>query len=1812
MQKKLYLLSAIILCSMLRLSAQFAVQLPDQNVACGQTITIPVTVENFTDLTTLQFSINWDVTDFSFNSAEITIPDSQSDLANIGSSNAASNGILTFSWLKAASATLSDGDTILLLSLDVAGNNFNTADIIFSDNSTVIEASVAGLPVEVITNNGTYTLQDIQQPVITCPSDQTSMVTGTNSSISITDLTPITSDNCGVDTIRYELTGATTGFGMDDASNRQFNIGVTTLSYIVEDFKGNSNQCAATITVNNAVATDSLIISLDDVLTSCTGIIAIPIRVMGFDSITNLSMNLDWDSDFFNFLSVGDFMLGGLSIGDFDLDQTATGMLGLNWSNVDPQVLAEGGSVFTLRLNINGLTNQSPVNISGLSAQRNGVDFTASGVNGTITVQDNTSPDLSCPANVIIEAPLGEDNVAVSDIAPMVFDDCSNISVNYQLSGATILSGTDDASGTRFNIGTTMVTYEAVNQAGLSTTCTFDVTITEPNPTIFTLAAQSKTADCSAEDIAIDINVGAFTDILSNQFSINWDPDILTYTSHDNVHFSTGINFGPSRADMGIFTYSWFDNDLNGETLPNGMTLFTLHFKPNNPGLTKIDFTDNTTPIEISQKVDGTPTVIPYDLNSGMVMVIDISPPTLICPSDTIITVNLDQTSAIVNDIAPFVTDNCGLDSLYYTLTGATTDTGDLSASGTAFNIGTTKVTYTAVDKGGNRENCSFDVRVTNPDAVLIKIEDSTADCGEEAFRVDVKADNFVNMLSLQFSLDWNESILMLDTIGNFGLPDLNIGNFGLSGSESGRITFSWFDGDLSGETLPPDAVLFSMYFKVISVGATDILVTDNPTTREASVKSVPPTPVPVDSRNGQIIALDNSSPTISNCVDTVLQYITATNCKVAGAWPEPIFEDFCSDLLSLQRTHNLGDTFEIGQRTVTYRAIDPSGNVAECSFLHLVRDTIKPVIINCPADISIDAGISCDAAAAWAIPTATDNCSDVILSATHSPGDIFPGGTTLVTYTATDAYGNTSQCTFTVTVTGVAPIVFDNCPSNITANSTQGICGANLGWTPPTASGGCSGSNLTLTSDFQPGDLFPVGVTAVTYTARDDAGQSLTCTFLVTVIDDEPFVTLCPTDIEISSDGRIMEDAGNFVNSVTTDTCGAYIITFNNITAFDNCSPISISQTQGLSSGSVFGLGTTMMEFVASDTFGNSNICTFQIKINDLEAITASTSTDPVCAGTDVQLLVDSLEGGIYQWSGPNGFSTNEQNPIIQNITVPQSGDYIVKLAFANGCYVKDTITFGVRSGPMIEATGNSIGCDEDNDTIRLTAMLTNGIPIETYNWTGPGNYTSDFQNPIIPDATTANAGIYIVTGTSSNGCFDRDTVVVNVVGMVSPTVSSSLVNDTACLGLPFTLRGTAYDDLGIVTYTWLADSTAGAGLPANTDTSIISVMPTTEGVYTYAYVANLDGGCISDTARITIIVNDGGATMAISASTNSPTTCVATDDMINLSVSDAPGASWIWAGPNGFTSNQQSPSVTPLSNASAGNYIVIATFTNGCTATDTLNINLSVRPDAPNVTPSATMVCEGDAFSLSADTVLGARYAWIGPNGFTSEEIAVSILNATTQDAGAYQLTITQDSCTSSPRTVGPISVLSDPIVVDDNFEGLVDRNHDFNVLTNDTLTAGGAFTINIISNVVNGTLTDNGNGAFTYRPNTSFVGMDQMAYELCYDACPNLCGMATVTIRTDFSAVECIAPTLLTPNNDGLNDAFIISCVPDPPKEGSELTVFNEWGSEVFRQSPYQNNWDGTYEGKPLPDGTYFYVFKEDSDDNDPKKGYVTIFR
>jgi gliding motility-associated-like protein len=213
---------------------------------------------------------------------------------------------------------------------------------------------------------------------------------------------------------------------------------------------------------------------------------------------------------------------------------------------------------------------------------------------------------------------------------------------------------------------------------------------------------------------------------------------------------------------------------------------------------------------------------------------------------------------------------------------------------------------------------------------------------------------------------------------------------------------------------------------------------------------------------------------------------------------------------------------FPVGTTVVTYSAKDNAGNVGTCKFNVIVKDNVAPEFTGAPADITVTANASCKAKVSWVPPVFTDNCGLVQTPArSHDPGDHFTVGKTTVTYTATDKSGNITTCAFNVIVKDLIRPTIKHCPNDTTIKvSTAGNVKTPVSWAPPIASDDCS-SDVSLTANYNPGDLFPIGVTTITYTAIDFSGNTVSCSFNVTVSLDQ-------VDLDIF---QILTPDGNGVN---------------------------------------------------------------------------------------------------------------------------------------------------------------------------------------------------------------------------------------------------------------------------------------------------------------------------------------------------------------------------------------------------------------------------------------------------------------------------------------------------------------------------------------------------------------------------------------------------------------------------------------------------------------------------------------------------------
>jgi len=473
--------------------------------------------------------------------------------------------------------------------------------------------------------------------------------------------------------------------------------------------------------------------------------------------------------------------------------------------------------------------------------------------------------------------------------------------------------------------------------------------------------------------------------------------------------------------------------------------------------------------------------------------------------------------------------------------------------------------------------------------------------------------------------------------------------------------------------------------------------------------------------------------------------------------WAVPTFET-CSSTGSLiiSSTHDIGTIFEVGSRMITYTASDEFGNTGMCSFIHIVQDTIAPVISNCPDDLEVnfsqDAG--CDLSVTWNAPSVLERCSaaETEVMSSMQPGSFFPVGITMVTYTATDAAGNSSSdCVFEVVVTGSDPITFDIQPENVSIAAEIGLCGATYDWDgPPSAISGCA--PIELVSNIEPGSFFPVGTTVVEYVATDEIDQRAVWSFSVTVEDLQPLTVNCPTDIIVAADGTTQIDSTAFLMNVNVTTCGNYELEFSELDVIDNCTS-SIQTELLLGNNTDFTTGDTQIEYLVTNDTGEEFTCSFQVSIMEPPAIAVNRAEGLTCVDTELQLLAIADTDGFYdlwQWTGPAGYSSSDKDPIIF-LTPERAGLYkVVATSSISGCFAEaETMVevLGEEGLPIIE-TGEVVVCEGASLFLGTTAT-----PGASYMWTGPNDFTSNEVTINIENAIAAQTGNYELTRTV-DGC--------------------------------------------------------------------------------------------------------------------------------------------------------------------------------------------------------------------------------------------------------------------------------------------------------------------------------------------------------------------------------------------------------------------------------------------------------------------------
>lgn len=717
------------------------------------------------------------------------------------------------------------------------------------------------------------------------------------------------------------------------------------------------------------------------------------------------------------------------------------------------------------------------------------------------------------------------------------------------------------------------------------------------------------------------------------------------------------------------------------------------------------------------------------------------------------------------------------------------------------------------------------------------------------------------------------------------------------------------------------------------------------------------------------VIVTDAELPTISCLPDgNVNTDIGSCTASSAGT---PLTNDNCGIASVIP---DIAGPYSIGNHTIIWTVTDVHGNTNTCTQNIVVVDSENPMISNCPGNITInnDQG-TCGAVVNYTAPTASDNCSGASIIGNHNSGETFPIGTTTVTYTATDASGNVSTCSFMVTVNGINPIA----PTSVSSNADfNNICvgssiqltanGGSLGsmngqykWYNTTCGGVLAGTGSTIT-------VSPTTNTTYFVRIEDGCGNITTCvavpvtvsTSPVTASVTVPFVGM-PSNI---CSGTVVSLSIPPVNKATQyiwdAPAGAY---FNgnpiNVSPFSTTTP-NVSITYGNPSGSLYSTGVQ-----ASNACGSS-----ARKVQKTRGIisvpTNISGSSTACENSSISYSTPEVDAASsYVWSVTGDATVSGTTSMVTVNFGPAWNGGTLCVAAQTSCYASPTkcLTISKSAAPLTNLSGNFTACPNANQTYSVNASA----GAASYTWTLPsGVFGSSSTNSINAHFNSSynSTGNICVSVTSICGVTSAPKCKTVAPGLPSMPSSVSgplngLCGQTVVYQCP-TQSGT--------TFNWSVPS--GAIINNGQGTNAVSVTYST--LSTSPLCVTASNSCGSSNARC---VTAKGAPNSPSSLTATPGSWCANTQGIEFSANlanstgsytlnwlypSAPVANYVFGGGN---------SSSLILDWGSGNGNVVVVASNACgSGSKAFNVNISCREGEAAVTQNMFSMYPNPASTL------------------------------------------------------------------------------------------------------------------------------------------------------------------------------------------------------------------------------------------------------
>ncbi|MGV3529167.1 MAG: PKD-like domain-containing protein [Flavisolibacter sp.] len=617
-----------------------------------------------------------------------------------------------------------------------------------------------------------------------------------------------------------------------------------------------------------------------------------------------------------------------------------------------------------------------------------------------------------------------------------------------------------------------------------------------------------------------------------------------------------------------------------------------------------------------------------------------------------------------------------------------------------------------------------------------------------------------------------------------------------------------------------------------------------------------------------------------------------------------------------------------------------------------------------------------------------------------------------------------------------------------------------------------------------------------------------------------------------------------------------------------------------------------------------------YAVTVNPSPVVTSG-DMETICNKTALDYTITSnVPGTTFTWSrattpgisngAVNNRAGNQIDEVLNNTTSsPVNVNYVI-IPTANGCAGNPAFNYTVTVNPS--ATVSSAATARICNKTAQDYLITSAVTGATFTWSRPA--VAGISNSAISDQTinpitealvnTTNQPIavsYFITPTANNCVSGTFTYTVTVDPTPQSPVASS--NAPICLGSNLYLKASTIPN---ASYKW----TGPDGFTSNQQNpSRQNVNSAVEGQYQVEAIVN---GCSSEPA----ITNVSTSNLSSSADAGQSQLVCGNNAEVNVSGNVLGGEGtglWSTSGTGTFDNPEQlatkyTPSDEDIRNG--GVNLTLTTTNTGVCAPTSSSMRVTISP-VPVVNAGPDLdVCADKKASLNGLVSVSPSAAWTS-NGSGNFYPSNTSLNATYEPSEedkirgfvTVKLTSADNGLCLPVEDTATIRIIKLPFVK-----------------------AGGEITVleghkKKITPTVSGTQLQ-----FLWTPNRYLN--DNTLQEVIVTGVTDVVYTIKVTgeggcVAQDEVAIKVLkpfdVPNTFTPNGDGINDTWLIPNLAKYPD--CKVQIFNRYGQVVYESHGYVKPWDGLFNGRPLPFGTYYYII-DTGVGGSVSKGYVTLIR